>query len=364
MVGENELINWNSTFKMFDRDGGGDISLQEIGLLFRQLGYAPAEAEMRALVDEVDADDSGTVDFEEFCLLMLRLKRGPLIPDWLNDLFAPPEHQEEVVEEVVLSQPHARQGFETSVVGDEGKGGPYPPLSREELIYLADLLPLCTTVHSLALSGYGEACGPFLAEELAMGVGRSNKDLTTLELAHNAMGDRGALAWAEAFGKNGTLTHLDLSFNGISAEGGQALLDALTPPPLPAPPPPGEPKPKRRSGAGLSGSKSSGKSADELRSSSRSDASLGSVGGAGGGAGGGSSAEFIALQTAKYKEVRSALRVLRLEGNELPPSLMAEIEARLLLLDLPRIFAAQARNLARSLPCLPLSPCSQLPLRR
>ena len=50
MVGENELINWNSTFKMFDRDGGGDISLQEIGLLFRQLGYAPAEAEMRALV--------------------------------------------------------------------------------------------------------------------------------------------------------------------------------------------------------------------------------------------------------------------------------------------------------------------------
>ena len=91
--------SWLGTFKMFDRDGGGDISLQEIGLLFRQLGYAPAEAEMRALVDEVDADDSGTVDFEEFCLLMLRMQRAERTPEWLHAIFVPP-HPDDVEEAI------------------------------------------------------------------------------------------------------------------------------------------------------------------------------------------------------------------------------------------------------------------------
>ena len=40
--------------------------------MFRQLGQSPTEAEMKLLIEEVDADLSGTIDFEEFCCLMLR----------------------------------------------------------------------------------------------------------------------------------------------------------------------------------------------------------------------------------------------------------------------------------------------------
>ena len=67
---------------MFDRDGGGDIDHREIGLLFRQLGYTPSDAEMRALVSEADNDDSGSIDFEEFCLLMPSFSLEPSWTVW------------------------------------------------------------------------------------------------------------------------------------------------------------------------------------------------------------------------------------------------------------------------------------------
>ena len=88
------------------------------------------------------------------------------------------------------------------------QAGPHPPLSREMLFYVTDLVPLCSTLLTLKLSGFGDAFGPFVAEELARGLGRTNKVLTTLELAYNAIGDRGAEGLALALGQNRTLTLL------------------------------------------------------------------------------------------------------------------------------------------------------------
>ena len=51
--------------------------------------------------------------------------------------------------------------------------------------------------------------------------------LTTLEIAYNTIGDRGAAAFALALGKNRTLTALDIAGNGIGIEGGQALWSLL-----------------------------------------------------------------------------------------------------------------------------------------
>ena len=90
------------------------------------------------------------------------------------------------------------------------------------LFYVTDLVPLCSTLLTLKLSGFGDAFGPFVAEELARGLGRTNKVLTTLELAYNAIGDRGAEGLALALGQNRTLTALDIAGNGIGIDGGQA----------------------------------------------------------------------------------------------------------------------------------------------
>ena len=89
MAAPDELQLWHTTFKMFDRDGGGDVDLRELGLMFRQLGQSPSEREMRLLIEEVDADGSGTIDFEEFCCLMLRQARAVRTPEWLTELLPP-----------------------------------------------------------------------------------------------------------------------------------------------------------------------------------------------------------------------------------------------------------------------------------
>jgi putative addiction module killer protein len=95
MAGPEAMKLWEQTFKMFDRDGGGDVDLRELGLMFRQLGQTPTERQMLLLIEEVDADGSGTVDFEEFCCLMLRQQRALRVPAWLDALLPaePNEHE-------------------------------------------------------------------------------------------------------------------------------------------------------------------------------------------------------------------------------------------------------------------------------
>ena len=96
MASSDNLRRWFQTFQMFDRDGGGDVDLRELGLMFRQLGTSPSEKEMLLLIEEVDADKSGTVDFEEFCCLMLRQSRADRTPSWLSQLLPAMPSPEEV----------------------------------------------------------------------------------------------------------------------------------------------------------------------------------------------------------------------------------------------------------------------------
>nr|CAB3267147.1 troponin C, body wall muscle [Phallusia mammillata] len=38
----------------------------------RMLGQTPTDNDLREMIEEVDIDGSGTIDFEEFCLMMYR----------------------------------------------------------------------------------------------------------------------------------------------------------------------------------------------------------------------------------------------------------------------------------------------------
>lgn len=41
----------------------GQISTKELGTVLRSLGYNPSEPELQDMVNEVDADNNGTIDF-------------------------------------------------------------------------------------------------------------------------------------------------------------------------------------------------------------------------------------------------------------------------------------------------------------
>jgi Ca2+-binding EF-hand superfamily protein len=58
-------------FKVFDADGNGGVSAEELGQVMRSLGQSPNETDLRDMIKEVDVDLSGTIDFEEFKALMV-----------------------------------------------------------------------------------------------------------------------------------------------------------------------------------------------------------------------------------------------------------------------------------------------------
>lgn len=60
------------------KDGNGSISSKELGVAMRSLGQNPTEQELLDMVNEVDIDGSGTIDFAEFCQMMKRMNKAAI----------------------------------------------------------------------------------------------------------------------------------------------------------------------------------------------------------------------------------------------------------------------------------------------
>ena len=57
---------------MFDKDGDETITNKELGTVMRSLGQNPTEAELQDMINDVDVDGNGTIDFPEFLTIMAR----------------------------------------------------------------------------------------------------------------------------------------------------------------------------------------------------------------------------------------------------------------------------------------------------
>jgi Ca2+-binding EF-hand superfamily protein len=57
-------------FAVFDSDGSGAIDRKELKRLMKKLGQALSEAEIDAMMNEVDENGDGEISFEEFKALM------------------------------------------------------------------------------------------------------------------------------------------------------------------------------------------------------------------------------------------------------------------------------------------------------
>uniref|UniRef100_A0A7N4PRG9 Troponin C, slow skeletal and cardiac muscles n=1 Tax=Sarcophilus harrisii TaxID=9305 RepID=A0A7N4PRG9_SARHA len=68
----------------------GCISTKELGKVMRMLGQNPTPEELQEMIDEVDEDGSGTVDFDEFLVMMVRCMKDDSkgkSEEELSDLF-------------------------------------------------------------------------------------------------------------------------------------------------------------------------------------------------------------------------------------------------------------------------------------
>lgn len=71
-LNEQQIAIFKEAFSLFDKDGGGTISNQELGAVIRSLGQDATEAELQEMIAEIDQDGNGEIDFDEFCALMAK----------------------------------------------------------------------------------------------------------------------------------------------------------------------------------------------------------------------------------------------------------------------------------------------------
>ncbi|XP_028676067.1 calcium-binding protein LPS1-alpha-like [Erpetoichthys calabaricus] len=84
------LVNYDEfkeAFSMFDKDGDGTITTQELGTIMKSLGQAPTDQELKDMISEVDADGSGSIDFNEFLTMMAKKMKDTDTEEEIREAF-------------------------------------------------------------------------------------------------------------------------------------------------------------------------------------------------------------------------------------------------------------------------------------
>ncbi|KAG1342689.1 putative Calmodulin [Cocos nucifera] len=84
---EEQIAEFKEAFSLFDKDGDGCITTKELSTVMRSLGQNPTEAELQDMINEVDADQNGTIDFSEFLNLMARKMKDTDSEEELKEAF-------------------------------------------------------------------------------------------------------------------------------------------------------------------------------------------------------------------------------------------------------------------------------------
>lgn len=72
-----QIEEFREAFRVFDRDGSGNIEMEELRELLKSVGQVATDEELHKMIDVADADGSGEVDFYEFVALMAHKMADP-----------------------------------------------------------------------------------------------------------------------------------------------------------------------------------------------------------------------------------------------------------------------------------------------
>ena len=84
---EEQKQEMKEAFALFDKNGDGTITCAELGVVMNNLGQNPSSVELQDMINEVDVDGNGTLEFEEFCQLMARQTKETNQEDELKERF-------------------------------------------------------------------------------------------------------------------------------------------------------------------------------------------------------------------------------------------------------------------------------------
>lgn len=87
-ITKEQLDEFEEAFSLFDRDGDGHITTKDLLGIMRSLGQKPSETELAEMINEVDFDKSGTIDFYEFLTMMSQKMKLADSEQEIKDAFA------------------------------------------------------------------------------------------------------------------------------------------------------------------------------------------------------------------------------------------------------------------------------------
>ncbi|KAJ1749677.1 Golgi Transport [Coemansia sp. RSA 989] len=71
-MNEQNIKELKEAFALFDKDNNGVITRNELSRLMRSLNHNPTEEELNDMINEVDENGDGSIDFPEFVAMMAR----------------------------------------------------------------------------------------------------------------------------------------------------------------------------------------------------------------------------------------------------------------------------------------------------
>merc|ERR1740117_1218797 len=86
-LSEEQIAEFKEAFSLFDKDGDGTITCKELGTVMRSLGQNPTEAELGDMINEVDADGNGQIDFPEFLTMMAKKMKATDSEEEIKEAF-------------------------------------------------------------------------------------------------------------------------------------------------------------------------------------------------------------------------------------------------------------------------------------
>ncbi|XWS53898.1 hypothetical protein CRYUN_Cryun10bG0039700 [Craigia yunnanensis] len=87
ILSEEQIVEFKEAFCLFDKDGDGCITVEELATVIRSLGQNPTEKELQDMINEVDADGNGTIEFSEFLNLMAKKMKETDAEEELKEAF-------------------------------------------------------------------------------------------------------------------------------------------------------------------------------------------------------------------------------------------------------------------------------------
>ncbi|KAG6750638.1 hypothetical protein POTOM_045146 [Populus tomentosa] len=82
-----QIAEFQEAFCLFDKDGDGRITFEELATVIKSLDHGATEEELRHMIKEADVDGNGTIEFGEFRNLMARKIKENDADDELKEAF-------------------------------------------------------------------------------------------------------------------------------------------------------------------------------------------------------------------------------------------------------------------------------------